>query len=96
MKLYKISQEKALGYDTYDSAVVCAEDEDDAKTIHPNGNDIVRDTFTDERGGWFKPHPDDRYRYKDWALLQDIIVEYLGEASPYIRRGVVVASFNAS
>ena len=35
MKLYKISQTENTGYDTYDSAVVAAESEEEAKTIHP-------------------------------------------------------------
>ena len=37
MNLYKISQEENVGYDTYDAVIVCAFSEDDAKTIHPEG-----------------------------------------------------------
>ncbi len=33
MKIYRISQNITYGYDTYDSAVVCAENEDEAKKI---------------------------------------------------------------
>jgi hypothetical protein len=39
MNIYLISQTKNNGYDTYDSAVVVAESEEDAKSIHPNGSD---------------------------------------------------------
>lgn len=39
MKLYKISQEEYTGYDTYDSAVVCAETAEDAAKIHPRDDD---------------------------------------------------------
>lgn len=35
MKLWKIEQTDAHGWDTYDSAVVAAETEDAAKAIHP-------------------------------------------------------------
>lgn len=35
MKLFLISQTTSPEYDAYDSAIVCANDEDDAKTIHP-------------------------------------------------------------
>lgn len=35
MKLYLISQEVNNGYDTYDSFVVCASDEEDARIIYP-------------------------------------------------------------
>ncbi len=37
MNLYKISQTKNEGYDTFDAAIVCASSEDDAKTINPDG-----------------------------------------------------------
>jgi len=38
MKLFKISQNVNNDYDTYDEAIVCAKDEKEAKSIHPNGN----------------------------------------------------------
>jgi hypothetical protein len=39
MNLYIISQEHNTGYDTFDSAIVCAETEEDAKVICPYGYD---------------------------------------------------------
>ena len=36
MKLYYIRHTKMLGYDSYDSAVVAAKSEEDAKDIHPS------------------------------------------------------------
>ena len=38
MNLYHISQGDNNGYDTYDSAIVCAEDEIEARGIHPSGD----------------------------------------------------------
>ena len=35
--LYLISQDENIGYDTYDSAIVCAKSEEDAKHITPSG-----------------------------------------------------------
>ena len=35
MKLFLISQTENDDYDTYDSAVVCAQDEDEARNIQP-------------------------------------------------------------
>lgn len=35
MNIYLISQTINYGYDTYDSAVVCAESEEAAQNIHP-------------------------------------------------------------
>lgn len=39
MKLWYIYQNKNNGYDTYDSAVVAAETEEQARAIHPSDND---------------------------------------------------------
>ena len=38
MKLWCISQTDNDGYDTFDSAVVAAETESDARAIHPYGH----------------------------------------------------------
>lgn len=38
MKLWKISQTEVDGYDVYDSAIVAAETESDAKKINPGGH----------------------------------------------------------
>ncbi|MDB4461341.1 hypothetical protein N9043_00160 [bacterium] len=40
MKLYLVSQEDNQGYDTFDSCLVYAKDETDAKTIHPDGKEL--------------------------------------------------------
>ena len=45
MKLYLISQKENDDYNTYDSAVVCAEDANDAATIHPDGEVWEKDTY---------------------------------------------------
>lgn len=37
MNLYLLSRDDANNYDTYDSIVVCAESEDEARKIHPHG-----------------------------------------------------------
>ncbi len=38
LNLYLLSQSVNNAYDTYDSCVVAAKDEDDAKSIHPDGD----------------------------------------------------------
>jgi len=53
MNLYKISQTENNGYDTFDSAIVCAASEGDAKTINPDGRE-----WGDEWSFWCKS-PDD-------------------------------------
>lgn len=37
MNIYKIYQTENSNYDTYDSAIVAAKTENDARTIHPDG-----------------------------------------------------------
>lgn len=37
MNLYKISQDVNDGWDTFDSAIVAAKSEEDARNIHPDG-----------------------------------------------------------
>lgn len=102
MKLFKISQTANTGYDTYDSAVVAADTEDEARQIIPN-----------QKGGPY----DDKYRWTDGHLqfqddsglwrggatvfgtwvskLADVSVEYLGEAKEGTPKGTILASFNA-
>lgn len=85
MKLYLISQNKNNDYDTYSSAVVCAESEEEAKLIHPCSW-VEKDWLIDTgRIG----------NYGDWAHPDKVQVEYLGEACESLERGVVCASFHA-
>ena len=79
MKLYLLSQNDNNDWDTYDSIVVCAENEEDAKTIDPYG-----DIYTENVrfGTWAKKR-------------SSISCEELGEANSNQERGVIIASFNA-
>ena len=38
--IYKISQYKNVGYDTYDSAIVVASSKQEAATIYPGGKEL--------------------------------------------------------
>lgn len=89
MNLYLISQEENDQYDTYDSAVVIAASEDQARLIHPNG----RMFDPNEREQWYRW--DDQYR--SWASSPDkVAVTLLGVDSTGSEEWrVVVASFNA-
>lgn len=57
MKLYLITQDINRDYDTYDSFVVCAKDEEDAKIIHELDNPI---SFY---GSWVKDIKDIKVKY---------------------------------
>lgn len=79
MKLYLISQYENTDYDTYDSAVVCAETEEEARMIHPG-----KDEWDGEMD-----------KYDTWCAAKDVKVELIGIADDSVKEGVVCASFNA-
>lgn len=80
MNLYLISQTVNNGYNTYDSAVVCAPDEETARRIHPTK---CQELWEDEDSRTWAPTP------------EDVRVKLLGVAALDIEPGVVCASFNA-
>lgn len=80
MKLYKISQDENTDYDTYDSAVVCAETPEDAKRWHPGGDKQVDEI---------------EQKYSSWTTFNKVKVEEIGEAIEGAKEGVVISSFNA-
>ena len=90
MNLYLISQEVDNGYDTYDSAVVVAENEEEARNIHPNKCYETIDGFFIYRKTK-KP-----CEWSGWVLeVKDVKVKLIGKAVDNIVKGVVIASFNA-
>lgn len=86
MNIYLISQELNDNYDTYDSLVVIAENEESARLTHPYSGGI---DWKDE----------DFNRHKDvWVSfdqINQIKVELIGKAEKSQQKGVVLASFNA-
>lgn len=79
MKLWRISQDVNNDYDTFDSAVVAAETEAEARLIHPG--DYEWDGKAEE--------------YSSWASAEKVKVSYVGIAKKGTKRGVICASFNA-
>ena len=83
LKLFLISQRENNDYDTYDSAVVAAPDEDTARNTKP-------------RTGEQMTAEDWRCRYSDWCSSPAAVtVVYLGDAAPGVTPGIVCASYNA-
>ena len=83
MKLYKLTQEVNNDYDTYNSCVVAAKNEDEARLIHPDEWPDVKKV-------------DNWAMFSVWAYKPDqVAVEYLGTAKPGTKKGVILASFNA-
>lgn len=81
MNLYLISQDENDDWDTYDSAVVAAEGEAEAKAIHPG--------FTPLKDGG-------RQGDSMWASSpENVEAKLIGMAAPFTKQGVILASFNA-
>jgi len=97
MKLYLLEQTVNNGYDTYDSCIVCAESEEEAKRIHPSNY-----YECGENDHWYFVRSDDTKidegenpKFSEWCAIKDVQVEYLGEAKKGSKKGVIIASFNA-
>lgn len=80
MNIYLLSQTDTDEYDTYDSCVVAAPSDNEAKDIHPSGNDAR----------WEDKH------FLDWAKSPDrVTVKLIGTAVVGTEYGVICASYNA-
>lgn len=80
MKLYLIKQSKNHNYDTYDSAVVAAPNEDVARQMDPSSGKPMT---------WGES-------YSPWCYSPDqVTVLYIGESVESVEEGVICASFNA-
>lgn len=92
MNLYLISQVAMQGYDTYDSAVVCAESEEEAKNMHPGSGSIA--IWNEERQKYITSTGFVCWGY-DWSNPEDVKVTLIGVAVEGAVKEVVCASFNA-
>lgn len=98
MKLFLIRQGVVRGYDTYDSAVVSAENEEDARTIHPSeyvthvSNGKWMGTY---QGGlnFGKEYENEMTCWVRYSEIDEVDAILIGESN--VPRGVVLASFNA-
>jgi len=100
MKIFLISQSENSGYDTYDSAVVCAENEEAAKRITPSGTYAYNEKL--KIFHWWCNIGTDKEQYepeslcRTWATkLESVNVKYLGEAKEGSNAGIICDSFNA-
>lgn len=85
MKIWKISQTENLIWDTFDSAVVFAETEEDARMTHPSAYE-----FTDSKWDGKVDY------YSSWCDAKYVTVEYLGETDRDVpNKTVIVGSFRA-
>jgi hypothetical protein len=94
--LYLIERNDRCGYDEYDSAVVVADSEEEAKTINPDDNYL----WDADVGNWYGTRLRNGERlyvkYHSWVFPPSVTVTYLGEAeSSRLSGEVICASFNA-
>jgi hypothetical protein len=109
MRLYLLTQNENTGYDTYDSCVVAAKDEDQARGMFPGKDkktvraDLERDLW--EEYDWICAG-DEVSTEKSWQRMDmefsgwtsvpsKVKIEYIGEAKKGTRSGGICASFNA-
>lgn len=95
MYIYEITQTVNQGYDTYDSAIVVANDRTEAAHTHPDGDkqwDITKQKwgFVTISGRTILDMDS-----HTWSNPSDVVVTLIGEANEDIEAGVVLASFNA-
>ena len=85
MKLWKLTQHVHNDYVTYDSAVVAAETEQQARMIHPGRPaSMYSEAWSGIEEGW-----------SSWCNADQVDVEYIGEAVEGTEAGIICASYNA-
>lgn len=93
MNLYKLARNRNgdWHYYGYTHAIVSAASEQEARLIHPSGND----DYAWMNGEWMFKTSSGVYVVgdRDWRNPNDLKVEFIG--TTHIPKGVVLASFNA-
>ena len=95
MKLWLISQDVNSGYDTYDSAVVAAETEEEARGIYPDNWGSNTKIWNGSK--WLWHLADGRvldYSSGSWTSPNNVSVQFLADGYEGVA-GTVCASFNA-
>lgn len=97
MNIYKLTTDADVdNYDYYDSAIVVANNEEEAKAIHPSWDDYDGVKLID--GTWFMVYKcGTKYIETCWATKPELVnAELIGIAdSKYDKPQVICASFNA-
>lgn len=92
--LYLLTQNVNAGYDTYDSCVVVAEDEESARRINPRQHSCK--VWSDEKQRWGDYGTSYWFEDSTWARPDQVECRLIGAAHPDLKPGTVVcSSFNA-
>ena len=90
MNLYLISQDVNNSYDTYDSAVVAAKTELEARRTYPANSNSLLDY------SWPKWEEEEAKPYGVWVKSHtQVKAEFIGIAAEGVEAGVILASFDA-
>lgn len=91
MNIYKIWADDQLSYDTYDSAIVVAKDEESARHIHPQGAARVWNKQTNRYDKlWYESDKS----FDTWTMPERVSVRLVGTTDLYPEGTVLCASFN--
>lgn len=86
--LYLVKRTDRIGYDEYDSFVVCAENEDEARRVSPDGEIFFKEGLPDAYRSYFK------WVWTD--AIETLDVTCIGIASTSLKkRQVICSSYNA-
>lgn len=86
--LYLVKRTDNVTWDEYDSFVVCAESEDEARRVHPSGGMFFEDDMSEQSKRYFK------WCWTDKIETLEVIC--VGLASVSLKnRQVICASYNA-
>lgn len=95
MNIYRLTTDADTdSYDYYDSAVVVARSEEEARTVHHSAHPKLKIV----EGGWFLVFESGhKYLESSWASSPELVnAEFIGVAdSKYDKPQVICASFNA-
>ena len=100
MNIYVLEQNVVSSYDTYASAIVIAENEDEARKIHPSPyvTHITNDKWMGTYSGVSNKGDEYDIGSSGWVEYNEIDklkVTHIGKALDNQEKGVVLASFNA-
>lgn len=87
LQLFHVERIDDGGYDSYDSFVICCENENVARNTHPGSEIFIwwdDESYSRMYDSWVQPE-----------MVSKLIVEFLGIADAKIPKGIICASFNA-
>lgn len=82
MKLFLLTRKDSITWEEYEGAVVCAKNEKDARSIHPDGSVYDEAAISSV--------------WNTWATQKNIICQEIGTANKDQKRGVILASNTGS